>query len=157
MTVDDPGTVTLAWGESQVGPPESADGDTLNVPANRLGETLVQPSRGDVVIESGHRDAAVWLPPGDRSEECESYPSSPSEGNYCNQLNEQRIRIGSTREHTTNADRIVSDLCQQNELLPNLRHVVLDRLNVGGLAVCLHPSHPATVLRRLICLADQDF
>jgi hypothetical protein len=74
---------------------------------------------------------AMWLPPGGRAKERESYSSSPRGRNYCNQLNEQRVRIGWTRENTTKADRIISDLCQQDELLPNLRQVVLDRVNVG--------------------------
>lgn len=80
---------------------------------------------------SGHHDVALWLPLGGRAKERKSYPSSPRGGNYCNKLNEQRGRIGSTREHTTKADRKISDPCQQNELLPNLRYVVLDRVNVG--------------------------
>ena len=91
---------------------------------------MTQPAKPD------DADTAIWaysvrLLAGGSAKERESYPSTPRGGKYCNQLNEQRPRIALTREHTAKAHRMISELCEQNELLPNLRHVVLDRLDVG--------------------------
>lgn len=136
----------LARRESQVGASAPAHWDASDGGTHRFRETLIQAARGVVVIERGHRDAASRLPPCRGVEQCGSGSSSSREGHHCDWLNEQRVSICRANERSTTAHGMPRNLRHENELLLDLRRVVLGFLNVGRFAVSLHPSHPPTIL-----------
>jgi len=146
----------LASIKTQICPTVATKWDALDFAANRLGEALIQPARRNIVVKSGHRDAALRLSTCSRFEKRQPDTASSRAWNHCHQLDEKGVRFGSAHKRAAESHGMRLDLRHEYELLGDLRNVVLDRLNEHGLAVRLHPSHPSAVPLARSRLSDED-
>lgn len=111
---------------------------------------------GKVVVENGQHKVSLWVLIRGGAKQRESRAMPPCDGNHCNLLNEQRIRVRATGTSQAAAHRNAGKLRYVHTLPLDLRDVVLDRVDKQRLAVGLYPPHPSTVARRRFGFATLD-